>query len=42
MKVLSEENGIRFHGAVSAEEVRQILQRSAAVIHTESFDPEIR
>ena len=42
LKVLTEENGIRFHGAVSAEEVRQILQRSAAVIHTESFDPEIR
>ena len=39
---LTEENGIRFHGKVSAEEVLQIMGESLAVIHTESFDPTMR
>lgn len=39
---LTPENGICFHGAVSAGEVLQVMQSSAAVIHTESFDPHIR
>ena len=29
--------GIRFHGAVSPEEVQRVMARSMAVIHTESF-----
>ena len=35
---LTEENGIRFHGKVSADEVLRIMGESLAVIHTESFD----
>lgn len=42
LKILTEENGIRFHGAVSAEKVSEIMNRSLAVIHTESFDQVIR
>lgn len=40
-KDFTYENGIRFHGAVSSEEVLAIMSRSVAVIHTESFEPEI-
>ena len=39
LKELTEENGIRFHGAVSAQEVLKIMASSKAVIHTESFEP---
>ncbi|MBP3926640.1 MAG: hypothetical protein J6D13_05600, partial [Clostridium sp.] len=42
LKGLTEENGIRFHGAVSAQEVLKIITSSKAVIHTESFAPEFR
>lgn len=35
---LTPENGIRFHGQVSSEEVLRVMQNSMAVIHTESFD----
>ncbi len=35
---LTPENGIRFHGQVSSDEVLRIMQNSMAVIHTESFD----
>lgn len=42
LKILTPENGIRFHGAVSAEKVLEIMQRSMAIIHTESFDPAIQ
>lgn len=42
LKPLTEENGIHFHGAVSAECVAEIMNSSLAVIHTESFDEEIR
>ena len=39
---LTEENGIAFHGFVGAEDVLKIMGESLAVIHTESFDNEIR
>ena len=35
---MSVENGIRFHGKISADEVLQVMERSMAVIHTETFD----
>ena len=41
LKPLTEENGIRFHGMIPAEEVPDVMGRSMAVIHTESFDPEM-
>ncbi len=34
--------GIRFHGAVAGDQVAEIIRRSRAVIHTESFDPVMR
>lgn len=40
LKVLTPENGIRFHGAVSAERVSEIIAKSLAIIHTEAFDEE--
>ena len=39
LKTLTEENGIRFHGMISPAEVLEVMGRSMAVIHTESFDP---
>lgn len=39
---LIPENGIQFHGAVSAEKVKNIIAESIVVIHTESFDRSIR
>ena len=41
LKHLTLENGIRFHGAISAEQVQEVMRSSMAVIHTESFDPKI-
>ena len=38
LKKLTEENGIKFHGAISAEEVLKVMAGSIAVIHTESFN----
>ena len=38
---MNETNGICFHGSVPAEQVPEIMRHSMAVIHTESFDPEI-
>lgn len=38
LKNLTEENGIRFHGQISAEEVLDVMKNSIAVIHTESFE----
>ncbi len=35
---LTEENGINFHGSISAEKVLEVMGKSLAVIHTESFD----
>lgn len=39
LNTLTEENGIRFHGMASPDEVLEVMGRSMAVIHTESFDP---
>ncbi len=36
------ENGIRFHGPVSGDAVLEILGRSLAVVHTESFAPRMQ
>lgn len=38
---MTKENGIVCHSAVSRDEMLKILCHSVAVIHTESFDPEI-
>ncbi|MBQ7230961.1 MAG: glycosyltransferase [Oscillospiraceae bacterium] len=40
LKTLTEENGIRFHGMISPAQVPEVMGRSLAVIHTESFDAE--
>ncbi len=40
-KFLTEENGIRFNGQISYEEVKKVIGESMAVIHTESFDEKI-
>lgn len=40
--LLTEENGIRFHGQISADEVLTVMSKSVAVIHTESFDPKMQ
>lgn len=42
LKVLTGENGIRFHGPIPADEVLRVMERSMAVIHTESFDREMQ
>ena len=39
---LTEENGIRFHGSISADEVLKVMENSMAVIHTESFEPDMQ
>ena len=38
LKTMTEENGIRFHGMISPAEILEVMGRSLAVIHTESFD----
>lgn len=42
LKLLTEENGLRFHGEIPAEAVSEVMNRSMAVIHTESFDAKVR
>lgn len=42
LKDMTEQNGIQFHGSISSEEVLEVMGRSMAVIHTESFDEGIR
>lgn len=42
LKCLTPENGIVFHGGVSADEVKNIMARSLALIHTEAFDESTR
>ena len=42
LKPLQEHPGIRFHGAVPGDRVPEIIRKNRAVIHTESFDPEMR
>lgn len=39
---LTEENGIRFCGAVDADTVKALMGSSMLLIHTESFDEEIK
>lgn len=38
LKTLTEENGIRFHGLIAPEQVPEVMGRSMAVVHAESFD----
>ena len=38
LKLLVEENGIRFHGAADPEEVEKILGRAKFILHVEAFD----
>lgn len=42
LKYLTPENGIVFHGSISADEVKDVMSKSLALIHTESFDKNIR
>jgi len=42
LKDLTIENGVVFHGSVSSKEVEKIIKSSLLVIHTESFDNDIR
>ena len=42
LKGLTEENGIFFHGEIPFSEVPERMDECLAVIHTESFDPEIQ
>lgn len=39
---LTHENGIEFHGRISADEVKRVMAQSLAVIHTESFEAHYR
>lgn len=39
---MTEENGIVFHGKINADEVLNVMGESLAVIHTESFNEDIR
>lgn len=38
VRLMTEENGIRFHGRIPASDVPKVMEHSLAVIHTESFD----
>ena len=42
LKDLTEENGVRFCGGISADEVLEVMGKSMAVIHTESFDEDTK
>ena len=42
LKLMTAENGIAFHGSISADEVKKVMAESLAVIHTESFDENIK
>lgn len=42
LKFMTPENGIVFHGSISADEVKHVMAESLAVIHTESFDEDIK
>jgi hypothetical protein len=41
LELMTEENGIRFHGQISYDEVKKVMGESLAVIHTESFNESI-
>ena len=42
LKDFTHENGINFCGKISADEVLRVIGQSMAVIHTESFDEQMR
>lgn len=42
IKNMTKENGIIFHGSVSASEVEKIVRNSKALVHTESFKYDIK
>lgn len=42
LKYMTSENGVVFHGSISADEVKKVMAKSLALIHTESFDNDIR
>ena len=42
LRDFTEENGIRFHGGISAEQVIDVMRNSMALVHTESFDESTR
>jgi hypothetical protein len=42
LRGLTEENGVFFHGEIAAAEVGTYMDECLAIIHTESFDPQIQ
>lgn len=42
LKYMTSENGIAFHGSIPSDEVKKVMSESTAVIHTESFDENIK
>ncbi len=42
LREFTEESGIRFHGKINAEEVKEVMGKSLLLIHTESFDEDMR
>lgn len=42
LQELTAREGVSFHGQITAEEVNEKMDRALAVIHTESFDPDVR
>ena len=42
LRDLTEENGVFFHGEIAAAEVGTYMDECLAIIHTESFDPQIQ
>lgn len=42
LKILTEENGINFKGEINAWQVKEVMEKSGFLIHTESFDEGIR
>lgn len=42
LAAMTLENGIDFHGAIPADDVLRVMEKSMAVIHTESFERDIR
>lgn len=42
LRLMTPENGIRFHGGISSDRVQEVMESSMAVIHTESFDEQMQ
>ena len=42
LRDLTEDNGVCFHGEITAAEVGTCMDECLAIIHTESFDPQIQ